>query len=250
MDWPRILVGITTYKGKDYIIDDCYEAIRNLDYPSDRIDVLIVDNTDDNARYAHQLERRGLRRVAWTPRGKNSRVALTKSQNFIRRKVLGGDYDYLFFVESDLIIPKNHLKKLVRADKRVVGSTYNIHRDGAFVPCIFLDDYKDKDGFKGTRPLGVVRDGEGNNQGIDADEIKAFLGTGIRQVHGCGFGATLIHRSVLEEAGPFWCDDRFDHKHSDVYFYLTLLRKEIPVYVDTDTIIPHYPTRWEDMEDR
>lgn len=248
MNWPRILVGITTYDKKHYMLPRCYDAVRNFDYPADKYDVLVVDNTNDNGRYYRKLKKMGLHKVEHTSRGKNSREALTKSQNLIRKRVLEGDYDYLLFVESDLLPEKDQLKRLLSFGKKVVGSTYIIGTGEVKVPCIFLSDVK-IGGFKGTRPLGIKRNEAGQNVATDYDEVNAFLNTGLRRVHGCGFGCTLIHRTVLERT-VFWCDERFDNKHSDVYFYLDMERMEEPVFVDTDRIVPHFPTDWALVEDR
>lgn len=248
-EYPRVLVGITTYKDKDYMVDRCYQAVRGLDYPSDKYDVLIVDNTNDNGRYASKLKKRGMRRVEWTPRGENSRQALTNSQNLIRRRLLAGDYEYLLFVESDLLPDKQLLKRLLGYNKLVVGSTYFIGTGPVKVPCIFLADVSVK-GMGATRPLGLHRDPEtGENKNYDPEEIKRFLGRGLQQVHGCGFGCTLIKAEVLDDV-RFWCDERFDNKHSDVYFYLDMERRKIPVFVDTDHVIPHFPSKWEDVKDK
>lgn len=248
-EYPRVLVGITTYKDKDYMLDNCYKAVLNFVYPSDKYDVIIVDNSNDKGRYANRLRRRGYKKVFHTLRGENSRQALTNSQNLIRRKLLEGDYEYLLFVESDLLPDKNLLQRLLNYGKKVVGSTYFIGTGNVKVPCIFLADVAIK-GMGATRPLGLTRDPEtGENKDYDPEEIKKFIGTGLRQVHGCGFGCTLIKREVLEDI-KFWCDERFDNKHSDVYFYLDMERNNIPVFVDTDHVIPHYPSRWDLVEDK
>lgn len=245
--WPRVLVGITTYEGKDYMFPKCYKAAREFDYPSDRYDVLVVDNSDDKGRYFRKLKKRGVSWVEHISRGANSREALTKSQNLIRKRFLAGDYDYLLMLESDLLPEKDQLKRLLSFSKPVVGSTYFIGTGDVKVPCIFLSDVK-VEGFQGTRPIGVIRKNN-VNVGTDYEEVKRFLGTGLRQVHGCGLGCTLIRRSVVEDT-PFWCDARFDNKHSDVYFYLDLERSRTPVFVDTDRVVPHFPSKWEEVKDR
>lgn len=245
---PRVLVGITTYDQKDYMLPKCYKAVREFDYPKDSYDVMIVDNTDDKGRYMRKMKRRGWPWVERVSRGANSRVALTKSQNLIRARFLEGDYDYLLLVESDLLPPPDSIKRLMAYGKPVVGSTYFIGHE-VKVPCIFLSDVK-VGGLSGTRPIGMVRSGtHGKYTRHNQAEVDAFLGTGLRKIHGCGFGCTLIRRDIVERF-PFWCDERFDNKHSDVYFYLDMERHFIPVYVDTNVIVPHFPTRWDDVHDR
>lgn len=250
-DLPRVLVGVTVYKGKEYIFDKCIEHIKNFDYPSDKYDLLVVDNTDDGGRWIRKQKRLlRLPRVERTARGENSRIALTRSQNLIRKRFLEGDYDYLFMVESDLLVPRDQLKRLISLQLPVVGSTYNISRDKNFIPCIFISGVLVQ-GLGATRPVGVHRDeNTGDNARYDPEEVNFWLKRGgVRRCHGCGLGCTLIERSVVEQFA-FWCDVRFENKHSDVYFYLDLERANIPVYVDVTRIIPHFPSKWEEVKDR
>lgn len=255
MYWPRILIGITTYDKKDYIFEECYNNARKLDYPSDKYDILVVDNTRDKGRYASKMKRQyGVTWCERVERGANSREGLTKSQNLIRKRFLEGDYEFLLMLESDLIPRPEQLKKLLLFLKGnnlpVVGSTYYIGTGETKVPCIFLNDFR-MGGMAGTRPLGVQRDPvTGQNIAADMDEVHKFLANGgFQKVHGCGLGCTLIRRDLMERF-PFWCDERFDNKHSDVYFYLDLERNQIPVYVDTGVVVPHYPIPWDTVEDR
>lgn len=243
MTKPRVLVGVVTYEGKDYIFPKCYEAIRNFDYPSDRYDTLIVDNTEGHG-YANQMKRRGYRKVEHVKRGKNSRIALAKSQNLIRKYALENDYDYVLFIESDLVPQPNTINRLLAHRKRVVGSWYLLGHDYKF-PCIFLNAKKGS--FTGTRPVGVVE--EDGERKAHPQEIREWWQSGLRECEGCGLGCTLVRTSLLEDY-PFFNDHRFDTHHSDVWWYMSLRRDNIPVFVDTDVNVPHYPSDWGDVEDR
>jgi GT2 family glycosyltransferase len=243
MSRPRVLVGITTYKDKDYIFHHCMQKVYALDYSN--FDVVIVDNTKD-LNYFFTLKRR-YKNVFHTERGANSREALTKSQNKIRQIFLEGGYDYLLLVESDLLIPADSIRRLMSYGKPVVGSIYFIGTGNIQVPCVFLDDVE-KVGFKATRPLGIKPTEDGKKL-YDKKEVDDFLNKGLQQAHGVGFGCTLIIRNIVERF-PFWCDERLNDKHSDVYFYLDMQRAGIPVFVDTDITIPHFPSKWEEVKDR
>lgn len=242
---PRILVGVTTYEKKDYAFDLCMKHIANIDY--DNFDTMIVDNTKDLS-YFLKLKRRGYKNLFHVDRGANSREALTKAQNRIRQHFLEGGYDYLLFVESDLFVPRDTIKRLLSHEVDVVGSVYFIGIDYK-VPCIFMNDVQ-KGAFKGTRPLGIKIDEDGRRL-RHPKEVEEFLNrpNKLQQVHGCGFGCTLIARRIVEKY-PFWCDERLEDKHSDVYFYLDLLRDAEPVFVDISTVVPHEPTDWAHVRDR
>jgi len=230
---PRVLVGIVTYEGKHYIFPKCYEAVHNFDYKN--YDVIIVDNSK-TLSYKNKLLREGYKKIHHVNRGKNSRDALSDSQNYIRKYFLNNNYDYLLLVESDLIPRPDTLSRLINHDKPVVGSLYFIGADKIKMPCVFLLDYKKDKGVMGTRL-------------IKPKEINSYVYKGLKKVHGCGFGCTLIRRDVVERF-VFWTDERFDNKHSDVYFYMDLQNEGVPVFIDTNVIVPHFPTKWEDVEDR
>ena len=240
---PKVLVGITTYEAKDYMFDHCINAVRNFDY--DNFDYVVVDNTK-TINYFLKLKRRGHKNLYRVERGASSREALTKSQNKIRQLFLEGDYDYLLMVESDLLPPKDTIERLLGYGKSVVGSLYFIGDEAYKIPCIFLDDVT-VGGFTGTRGVGIIR--KENKQYRNPAEIDEWVYQGLKKCHGCGFGSTLIRRDVVEKY-VFWTDERMDNKHSDVYFYLDLSRDNIPVYVDTSVIVPHFPTKWSDVKDR
>lgn len=234
MNYPKILVACPTYKGKDYIIDKWVEAIKQIEYPN--FDYLIVDNSHTNS-YSKTLIKQGYNCVH-VPRGRNSRDALSNAQNYIREKVLVEGYDYWLSVESDLIPPKDILWRLLLHGKPVVGVIYYLGDWGSEKPhpaCLFEVDKKGN-GLNGTRL-------------VPPNELNKYLNTGLRQIHGVGLGCTLIHKSILSRY-KFWTDERFDNKHSDVYFFMNLHNDGIPIFVDTNITVPHYPSSWDKVVDR
>ena len=246
---PRVLVGVTTYYRKEYIFDRFIRNLQQLDYPAHLLDVLIVDNSP-GLNYTNKVRRRVPKgyKVVHIERGANSRVALTRSQNYIRKYMLERSYDYLLLVESDLLPDPQALKRLLAHDKPVVGSTYIIGTGDIQLPCIFMGNAVVK-GLGATRQLGTTLDPETGKKGLDLQEVSEYLHTGLRQCHGCGFGCTLVQRDIVERF-PFWVDKRLDNKHSDVYWYMDLEAAGVPVFVDTDHIIFHQPIPWESVSDR
>lgn len=238
---PRVLVGIVTYSGKDYIFDRCLAAVKRFDYPKHLYDVLVVDNSEGN-NYARKLRRRhpGLK-VVTVGRHEDYKVSITRAQNYCRKNLLEGDYSHLLFVESDLLPDSQALKRLLAHDKPVVGSTYFLGTQDLKLPCIFIEEENDK--FQTmAKLLGKKPSPENPGKFIaDFKEVQEWMGTGLRKCHGCGFGVTLIRKDIVERF-PFWFDKEFPRKFSDSYFFLDLSRNKVPVFVDTDYIIPHYPS--------
>lgn len=243
-DFPKVLVAIPTYEGKDYIFPQCYQAVLNFTYPN--FEFIIMDNTKD-INYFLKLKRRGYKNIHRIPRGDNSRQALANSQNFARKKMLDEGFDYLMFVESDLVPAPDSIERLMQHGKLVCGSLYFLGVNTK-VPCVFLKEYNPSMLAMGTRLVGVHTDAEGR-QSVNQSEMHEYINKGLKQVHGVGFGNTLFARSIIEQFN-FWHDERFDNKHSDVYFYMDLDNAGIPVYVDTDFITPHFPSPWDKVKDR
>lgn len=270
---PKILVAIPTYEGKDYIFKENWEAVKNLNYKN--YDYVYIDNsvTPD---YYFKLKRRGAP-VVRVPRAGNSRQALCNAQNWARNKVLTENYDYLMFIESDLLPDREILNRLlghISYGKPVIGSLYMLESTfkEASIPVERFESLKKVLAASGNEePKGIVSsDGlvdihdyriripciffinpPNATRLIKLNEVPNFVNTGLRRVHGTGLGATLIHRRIVEKY-MFWYEENIVNKdkHSDVYFYMELHNDGIPVYVDTDVLIGHRPSKWSDVKDR
>lgn len=80
-----------------------------------------------------------------------------------------GDYDYVFWMDSDMVVPRDALKKLLEADKDFVTGLY-FQRRGDHAPVIytrFVQPYKD----------------------YPKDELFTVIG--------CGFGCVLMKTDVI-----------------------------------------------------
>lgn len=260
MDEPRVLIGSPIYDGKDYCIKEHLKCVKGLDY--NNYEHIIVDNSKTDKFYK-ELISMGVNAYR-VDRGKNSREAINNSMNFVREYFLNGSYDYLFIIETDLFPDKNIIKRLLSHEKRVVGSYYVLG---------FKKDNIEYEKYKRLYSTGIIsqdvykecitdlqfqracifeldrkKHGSLGTRNISNEESYEYFGTGLRQVHGCGLGATLIRRDIIERF-PFWTDSRFDGKHHDVYFYMDLHNEGIEVYIDTDVLIKHKPSRWLEVED-
>jgi hypothetical protein len=240
MNLPRVLVGIVTYEGKDYIWNKFWKNIESLSYPNH--DVIIIDNSREK-KYAAELKRRTKHRknvrVFHMNRGVTSREAQAKCLNKLRDITLREGYDYFMSIESDLIPPRDIIERYIAHNVGVVGSIYLIgYADSAYQPprpCLF--------GVK-TNPNGSL-----GTFNYPPDKGFAFFGNGLVQIHGCGLGATLIKREILEKL-RFWYDLNEPVKHSDVLFFADLHNIGKQAYVDTDLIIPHYNSKWDYVKDK
>ena len=237
---PSVCVATCTYSGKHYAFKEWWKAITELTYSNIK-EILIVDNTADNGNYARKLRRltNGKAKVLRAPRLSNSRDTLSASQNMIREYLIERDYDYWMSIESDVIVPKNAIEKLMRWYKPVVGGLYEIghvNKTGRRY-CVFMTHPKPGN-LNGTRVISAQ----------EHEQLKS-LNEGLFKVHGCGIGCTLIRRDIFKKY-VMWTDERFTNKHSDVYFYMDLWNNKVPVYIDVSVKCEHDNSDWSMISDR
>jgi len=247
-NYPKVLVGTVTYEGKDYIQKEHEQAIQDIKYPN--TSRLVVDNSRGTS-YVETLRRRGVNAVT-VERGSNSHEAICNGYQRLWDHVLDNDFDYLLTVESDLLPQPDDLDRLMMHDRPIVGSWYYLGRknqNAAYQPCIMVDTH-DGAGKIGSKMLGAIHKDNGERV-LDVGKVNEWKNSGLRECHGCGFGCTLIHRSIIE-AIPKLDYVKTDEveKHTDTWFYYQLRNNGISVFVDTDRVVEHHPSDWNKVEDR
>lgn len=98
-------------------------------------------------------------------------------RNLIGSWIVNGGYDYLFSVDSDMSFAPDTLKRLLAHDKGIACGVYRQRKEE-----LILELY-------------------GPNGNLLWDQIGD---QGLVPVDACGFGCTLVHRSVFEAVGYPW----------------------------------------------
>lgn len=136
------------------------------------------------------------------------------------------EYTHLFFVDSDVIPPKDALEKLVAADAPVIAGAYPIKKfnvNESRAETVFaLFNRDEKDG--GLYP------------------VKS--GSGISPIQYAGTGCLMIKREVLEilEKPVFKWEydaDGLMSRGEDLHFCGELLKMQIPLYAHMDVVCQH-----------
>lgn len=222
MGLPKILTVTTIYDKKEYCLEEFLEKSRQIDYPNNRH--IFIDNSK-TLDFTSKLQSMGLE-VYHVERGSNSREAIARSCNFARNICLDEGYDYMFMLESDVMVEPDIIKRLLSHCKDVVTAYYYIGTQDPRVPCITLPEYKPEIKAYGTRLLFM-------------DEWDKYFMKGLKQVAAGSFGVSLTHKSVLKEI-KFYYDPRLKG-HPDIYFYNTCFEKRFLfgliqiLYVNTKT---------------
>jgi hypothetical protein len=98
----------------------------------------------------------------------------------MRQETLDEGFDYLFFVEADMIIPPDALRRLLEVKKDVAYGLYVSRRTGMWL-C-----FPEINGFRGTA------------LNANLEHAQAQWGRIVKS-EGVGFGCTLVTRKVLEQ---------------------------------------------------
>jgi len=180
--YPRVLVGTVTHDGQGYAFDRFITALKNIDYPN--YDIIVVDTseTDDYYEKLKQIEGIRVEKGIWTILYS---ARLSNALNMLRKHIVyGGDYyDYLFSIDSDVIVPPDILTKLVKHSKQLAGAPVPIgfHKTG--IPCVLRSTMMQREKTGGMRLDYMTWEELG-------DKPTKVLATGL--------GCLLIHREVLK----------------------------------------------------
>ncbi|WP_226377955.1 glycosyltransferase [Citrifermentans bremense] len=145
--FPFVSVIIPTYNCEAYI-RLCIESVLESDYPSDRLEIVVVDNmsTDSSATVAGGYNVRVIKSTARTiAKVRNDGVQVAKGE-------------ILAFVDSDCQIPKKWIstavKLLSRPQVGMVGAGYRVPPDAAWVEKAWLYEAKNQEKSVSFLPSG------------------------------------------------------------------------------------------------
>jgi FkbM family methyltransferase len=186
----KILIAIPTNK---YIEPETFRAIYNLDVPEGY-------DTEFQFFYGYQIDQIRNLIAEWAKH-----------------------YDYLLSVDSDIVLPKDALKKMLAADKDVISGLYIQRIPGTQVVEIYQDN-----------PTG----------GVNNIPYRVLENQGTVQVAACGFGAVLVKGEVFRKMAYPHFMYKSAIKHSDtisedVYFCKKAREAGFTVWADTSIKCEH-----------
>jgi len=223
---PKILVGSPTANYKDYCLKRFAERAKELDYPN--YDILMADNSRDE-NHIKKLEKAGLPSIKtkWVD---SSRGRICIARNELKKYVLENGYDFYFSLESDIFPPKNIITELLKWGKKVIGGWYYIGKPDLSRPCLSRGWKKVevKNGFVMSHLHPFAEEMAANRL------LKTYLGS---------MGVMMIHREILEKVN-FRVAEQMSW-HDDSFFFYDLDKMKIPVYTDTDMLVPHFQQGWD-----
>lgn len=199
-DMKKILIAIPTNK---YVEPETFKSIYDLEVPPGY-------ETEFQFFYGYQIDQIRNLIAEWAKR-----------------------YDYLFSVDSDIVLPKDSLRKMIEADKDIVTGLY-IQR----IP--------------NTHTIEVYMvNSNGGMSNIPRELL--FQHNGIVEVAGCGFGCCLIKGEVFRkmEYPHFHYHSALDHKNTiseDVYFCKKARDLGFQIWADTTIMCDHKGSTFYQVE--
>lgn len=121
MDHPLVSISIINLNGKNYL-KDCLESLGELNYPGDKIEILVVDNgsTDDSVKFIRDR----FPQVKIIQNSKNNGFA--EANNQVAEQAKG---KYIAFLNNDTRVDKNWIIELLKPiykNREVVASSSKV----------------------------------------------------------------------------------------------------------------------------
>jgi len=186
----KILIGIPTAK---YIEPETFKSIYDLDIP---------ENVEVTFQYFYGYNIDQVRNLIaeWATR-----------------------YDYLFSVDSDIVLPKDCLVKMMNHNVDMVSGVYIQRKPGKEI----LEIYRNND----TGGMGNV-------------PYDQLLPMGLHKIDGCGFGCVLVKSDIIRKIGypQFKYHSALNHANTiseDVDFCRKAANVGASIFVDSSIICDH-----------
>ncbi len=222
LKYPKVLVAAPTWEGHKYILPKYLLRVKNLSYPN--YSVLLV-NTGKFKSFTRWLVRKGIK-VIKIPYKENIFERITDGRNAIIHYVLQHpDIEYVLSLDTDVIPPRDIIKKLLKHKKKLVGGLVHAGFEKK-LPCILKDGYLMKHGRKGLSFYSW-------------DEIKKMKKKkNLHHVYATSVACLLIHRKVFESGVRFRYTPYFN-VGEDIWFFNECNEKGFKFYVDVSKRIKH-----------
>ena len=105
MDFPRVSICIVNYNGRKYL-HDCFESIYRMDYPKEKIEVILADNASMDGSVDFVKDNYPEVRI----------LILEKNYGFAKANNLCAEIangEYLVFLNNDTVVMPNWIRNLV-----------------------------------------------------------------------------------------------------------------------------------------
>lgn len=217
---PRILVAAPVWEEHSYIIERYLRRIKNLSYPN--YDILLVDNSKNIEFFKYLLARRiKVLKSLWSP---NPLERITLARNYIINYLLEHkEYKYVFFIDTDTIIPKDGIEILLKHKKDLVGFLCHMGFKKK-VPCVLKSGH-------------IIYHGRRGLNYYTWKEIKKMKN--LVKVYATSVGCLLVHRKIFEKGVRFRYTP-FINVGEDLWFFSEVNAYGFQFWLDKSIRVKHY----------
>lgn len=244
MNKKRVLVGSPIYQ-KAEILKVFLESLKKLSRDNVNIDYMFVDDNEDGLssdilskfnRYDSEVviikgNETGVYICNSSSHQWNDNLMLKVAnyKNLIIDYAIKNDYDYLFFVDSDLILHPNIIEYLKSKDKEILSEIFwtKWHENMPLEPNVWLFDEYDLV----PKELGEILSEETMNS-RKVDFLNQLKEEGVYEVGGLG-ACTLISKSALLKGVNFKSIKNLTIHGEDRFFCIRAAVLGIELFVDT-----------------
>lgn len=221
----KVLVITPHNEVKNYCFDEWMARVKNLTYHN--YDVLVADNSPTN-KNKKKIQKAGFDCIWIKPRNKVNQKFIAESHEALRVHALAKKYDFVLHLESDVFPPHDIIERLLIHRKTVVSGMYFI---GQGEESHLMVQKMERTGETFRHTINI-------EEGYDMQLVDGQL----KEVHACGLGNCLIHKSVLEKIKFRWEDGA--NAHPDSFFAADLQMHGIKQYLDTSILSEHKNQSW------
>lgn len=192
-EWANVSVIVLNYNGKRFL-EDCFSSLENLDYPGDKLEIILVDNnsSDGSAEYV----KKNFPRVKIIENKEN--LGFSAGNNVAVRRA---DSKYICLLNPDTRVTRDWLKELIKLAEEdskvgIVGSKVLFMRDPEIIH---------------TTGIAICATGRLQERGFGEEDNNQY--SEDREIFGASACAVLLRKDMLEEIGGFdedffaYCED-------------------------------------------
>ena len=228
----KVLVGCPTCDMHEAFLEEYLDAIKNLDYSD--YDILLFEDSKTDS-YSKRIIERGVEVIREDYGGEVPEkpiARIVEGRNRLREEALKRGYDYLLFIDQDIIPPKDIIRKLVGRDKKIISGIY--YKTATMV-------YRDDEGKvirKKEAPLPMIF---GHLPGMK-DKMRTISAEDVEEdklldIRSCGAGCLMIHRDVLEKVKFRWLEETGGSE--DTCFCTDAVNLGFEIFADTSAKCKH-----------
>lgn len=222
---PKVLIAAVTFEKHGFCFDEFMKAVLMQDYKN--FNLLFVDNSrgEHAEEYRDTLKLTGATVIPDFEAFDHKIKIITHGRKMIRDYMLKHpEYAYLFFVDTDVIVPSFALSRLLKRNKDLISgvvlTNMKVNGINIIAPCIY--DF-------------------GGEESVRVMDITEVLPNRFLKIYTAGFGCALISRKVLEKI-----DIDYNEKSlagEDVMFFAEAKKCGFDTFADTAVKCAHliYP---------